>query len=117
MYIKKKFKYFVRETLKNYSTFYQNHLLNKSNFHNDFNAFKKKNLGFEKIELTLSHSSIKNIINPQKHFTYLKNSKVTKNGYHSIEFNRIKDSLTDDQKKKKYLKHLKFYQILIILSI
>ena len=96
-----KFKYFVREILKDQCAIYQNHLLNKSNFYNDFNEFQKKNSGFEKIYLTLNHLSIKNKINPEIHFKYLKNSKVTKNGYHSLEYNRIKDKLPADQKKSK----------------
>ena len=98
-----KFKYFIREILKDHFTFYQNYLITKSRFFNHFIEFKKQNLGYDKIELTLNHSLLKKKINPKKHFFYLKNLKVTKNGYHSINYNAIKDNLPSDPKNRSEL--------------
>lgn len=94
------FKLFIREILKNNSIFYQNYLLNKSKFYSYFNEFKINNLGYDKIELTLDHKLFDNKINRAKHFSLLKNIDITKNGFHSIRFNRMKNDLPHETKKR-----------------
>jgi len=95
-----RFKLFIREILKNNSIFYQNYLLNKSKFYSYFNEFKINNLGYEKIELTLDHKLFDNKINRAKHFSLLKNIDITKNGFHSVRFNRMKNDLPHEPKKR-----------------
>ena len=102
------FKFFIREILKNNFTSFQNYLLNKSNFYIYFNEFKNNNLGYDKIELTLDHNLLKNKIKPEKHFSLLKNLDINKNGFHSIKYNRIKNDLPLEPKKRsEILKKLK----------